>query len=578
MRSARRLFFRQAVVSCLGLAVLHAQPSPEKSANTVFDGGVNSGVEHHFGEQNSVQSVIAMARVAPPEFGADVLITLVESGLIADHRTQRDLLEEAFTIAGNAQEKIALKRGGGDGPVTSALHGAFRNGIDQASLRSRAVQAMLKMDSHLARDLFERIELPISPSTGCDQQTVPDLTLYYVTMWEVARNIPDRTQMEAFFAAHMPRFQSAAQITPLARVFMQIRGIEQMPAVIDAFSSRLPDLIQDRRVFSSYFDESIEAIGQLVSSVAASSRERLIQQSRAWVLRGASQGVCAEPPKYTVSFDGIGRKLVPVAEPTERFNQEVAWRSSAPNARINAGELSNRDKGLAAAIVPNSSEYLAHFRTHLLLSRDDDGALDLARWRTEMERYIARLSQWTGFGQGPVQETAQAGSEEQSLGEGLSGHDNSGKGGGHVDQSRSRGFGGGLAYSVDRRADYGRDIFYLEKSDLLTHVLSIERHAPATATSGPVRINWSGAPKREGPRLEIPGRDRVLAALVDLFDGETARKVYADRRVVWFSPVRDLLGAYDRSDRNFAIADLYVSAQHPVLSLYGRLAKLIAAR
>jgi hypothetical protein len=69
-----------------------------------------------------------------------------------------------------------------------------------------------------------------------------------------------------------------------------------------------------------------------------------------------------------------------------------------------------------------------------------------------------------------------------------------------------------------------------------------------------------------------------MTALVDLFNGEAARKVYDERRLLWFSPVRDLLGSYERSGNTFAIAELYAASQHPVLSLYGRLAKLIATR
>ena len=48
--------------------------------------------------------------------------------------------------------------------------------------------------------------------------------------------------------------------------------------------------------------------------------------------------------------------------------------------------------------------------------------------------------------------------------------------------------------------------FYLEKADLLTHVLFIERHSPVSS-SGPVKVNWYGGKKPEGPRVEIPGRD-----------------------------------------------------------------------
>jgi hypothetical protein len=655
MLSASRLLLRPAALSCLALGALHAQPSLDKPANTTSDPRL---------ERSDVQTVIRLAHAAnvPPEFAADVLITLVESGLIPDHRTQRNLLEEAFTLAGNAQEKIALKRGGGDSPVTGALHGAFRNGIDQASLRSRVVHTMLRIDSSVAHDLFQRIDLPI-PSTSasnparqggdCENQTVPDLTLYYVTMWEVARSIPDRAQLEAFFAAHMPRFASAAQITPLARVFMQIPGIERMPAVIDAFASRLPDLIDDSRVFSSYFDESIEAVGQLVSSAAPSTRERLIQQSRAWVIRGVNHGICAEPPKYSVSFDGVGRKLIPFVDPADRFNQEVAWRSRAPDARINDPAVAKREPA-ASAPVSNSSQYIEHFQTHLLLSRDDEGALDPARWRTEVERYITRLSEW-GWPDARIvsrivsyrdiddgNEARQ--DEARTAGDPLNAarqdgalytlrQDGARSAGDPLNEARQDGAlhtpqlegavtpslgesdrafleqatlpATAVGHAILPATAVGQAIlpaaafqaasastpsantgtpqtnpadFYLEKSDLLTHVLFIERHAPAQRTSGPVKINWYGAPKPEGPRLEIPGRDRVMTALVDLFNGEAARRVYEERRLLWFSPVRDLLGSYERSGNTFAIADLYAASHHPVLSLYGRLAKLIALK
>src|SRR5580704_16557856 len=286
---------RLLVAVCLPLAVLCAQPSldEEKTPRTIID-------------RSDVQSVIAMARSVPAEFGADAMITLVEHGLIPDRRAAQSLLEEAFTLAGNAQEKIALKRGSGDSPITGALHGAFRNGIDQASLRARAIEAMLRYDSRTARELFQKIELPAPPAGSCEQQTIPDFSLYYVAMFEVAKQIPDRAQQDAFFAAHMAKFQSTAQITPFARVFMQLPNVERSAAVMDAFASRLPDLVLDARVFSSTNEDAIEAISQLLPDLTPASKEKLIQQSRAWVIRNVNFGVCAETQHYAVAFDGKG--------------------------------------------------------------------------------------------------------------------------------------------------------------------------------------------------------------------------------------------------------------------------------
>lgn len=597
--------FRQWLVVCLAAGVLSAQPSPEKTTT----GGI---------DRADVQNLIDRARTAPPEFAADVLITLVESGLVPDHRLRRNLLDEAFSIAGSAQEKIALKRGSGDSPVTSALHGAFRKGIDQASLRSRAVEAMLQLDVHLARQMFERIDLPIDPTYGCEQQTVPDFTAYYVAMFDVARNIPDHAQLEIFLASHMPKLRSTAQITPLARVFMQIRSIEHMPAVINAFSSRLPDLMVDRRVFSSYYDETMEAIGQLVTSAAPSTRERLIQRSRDWAVRNISYGICAEPMKYSVGFDGSRRAVAPT-DPTSRFNQEVAWHGH--NARIEA----TANLGPVAPSTGNSNEYIDFFRTHLLLAKDDEGALDASRWRSETENYIARLSAWSWTAahvessvvmyrnvdetdprsleyaneprpEGAVKVSAtpfEAQPSENVKSESLD-----------VSAAVSEARPSGSAFREARPlASAFRELqllasapndprtvtpvvqasvtqapgerpaadFFLEKSDLLTQVLFLEHHARAAATSGPVKINWSGARKPEGPRLDIPGRDRAITALLDLFNSEAAKEVFEQRRVLWFSPVRDLLAQR-------GMPSLYAASNHPILRLYGRLAELISLR
>jgi hypothetical protein len=265
-------------------------------------------------------------------------------------------------------------------------------------------------------------------------------------------------------------------------------------------------------VFSSTYEDAIEAISQLLPDLTPASKEKLIQQSRAWIIRNVNSGVCAETQHYAVAFDGKGRTAIPQVEPQERFNQEVAWRSRSAAARIEAADLSRVEKGPEAPSISNSSEYNSHFSFHLLLARDGDGGLDLSRWRGEMTNYIDRLTAWSSS-------TAN---------------------------------------------------FYLEKADLLTHVLFIERHSPVSST-GPVKVNWYGGKKPEGPRVEIPGRDRVVSALIDLFDGETAHKIYTDRRVVWFAPVRDLLALP-------GVADRYASSHHPVLALYGKLENLTAMR
>ncbi len=266
-------------------------------------------------------------------------------------------------------------------------------------------------------------------------------------------------------------------------------------------------------------------------------------------MRSIDNGVCAESPKFTVGFDGSHRPA-PVTDPVTQFNREVAWHSR--NARIDTG-VAARD---AAPSQSNSPEYFDFFRTHLLLARDDEGALDLTRWRSETADYVARLAAWS-WPQSQIVSNIVAfrDLENDEL----------------VNEEIVR---GAQLVLKEARQDGARSDaanFYLEKSDLLTQVLFIERHAPPSATSGPVKITWSGARKPEGPRIEIPSRDQVLTELVKLFDSEAAHRTYSDRRAVWFSPMRDLLSIA-------GIPDLYTAANHPVLNLYGHLAKLVALR
>ena len=228
------------------------------------------------------------------------------------------------------------------------------------------------------------------------------------------------------------------------------------------------------------------------------------------MIRNANFGVCKEAQHYAVAFDGVGRKAIPVVAPQDLFNQEIAWRGKS-SSRIEAAEIATPQAGEAVTIA-NSTEYRNHFSFHLLLSRDGDGGLDLSLWRSEMSSYIDRLAAWTS------------------------------------DTTDS----------------------YLEKADLLTHVLFIERHAPVSS-SGPVRVNWYGEKKPMGPRVEIPGRDRAIGALVEMFNGATARKVYNDRHVVWFAPVHDLLAIP-------GVADRYAQSGNPVLAMYGRLVNLTGVR
>src|SRR5580692_7051941 len=69
----------------------------------------------------AVQTLIEVARNAPPELTADAIIRLAEDGILPAGEQRSELLEEAFKTAGRAQEPVHLIPVPGFAPNTRAM-------------------------------------------------------------------------------------------------------------------------------------------------------------------------------------------------------------------------------------------------------------------------------------------------------------------------------------------------------------------------------------------------------------------------------------------------------------------------
>ena len=102
------------------------------------------------------QSIRDLADAAPPEFTADALLRIVESGKLADKAARRELLEHAFQLAASAKFPVQMQAAQGTTTDTRAgsLSDAYALKLDALSLQSRAVRDMLPLDHAKARELF----------------------------------------------------------------------------------------------------------------------------------------------------------------------------------------------------------------------------------------------------------------------------------------------------------------------------------------------------------------------------------------------------------------------------------------
>jgi hypothetical protein len=133
------------------------------------------------------RSIADLAAAAPPEFTADALLRMVESGRIADKNARRELVEQAFQLAASAKFGVRMEGLTGTPADTrsGSLSQAYGLKLDVLSLQSRAVRDMLPLDQSKARELFGQMLNPTLAPLTCDDALVYEPSEFYQALTAV---------------------------------------------------------------------------------------------------------------------------------------------------------------------------------------------------------------------------------------------------------------------------------------------------------------------------------------------------------------------------------------------------------
>jgi len=138
------------------------------------------GVELKLPEK--VRPIMDMVNAAPPEFGAAAIERLLESAHIDDVPTRRVLIEQAYQLGALAKDPwrpFALP----DAGYAAGMHAhAGDLLLDRLSLQLAAVQLMLPIDKHHAREMYLDIPKPTPPPLTCDDGYGGDFGEFYRTL------------------------------------------------------------------------------------------------------------------------------------------------------------------------------------------------------------------------------------------------------------------------------------------------------------------------------------------------------------------------------------------------------------
>ncbi|MGA2041073.1 MAG: hypothetical protein ABSH42_17480 [Bryobacteraceae bacterium] len=272
---------------------------------------------------NSVPNAVsALARKAPPEFAADAMIRLASNEKL-DSRTRVKLLTEAFRQAAGAQHQLKLRasitRAGGAGGF---LERAYQQDLDALSLRLRAVQQMLPLDSAKASKLFLSMARPAVPPVRCEEIVVYDVSRYYEGLEAVSKAA--HRDVAKLLKDRVGGITSPAQIAPVARL---LQHAELKDADLEAFTlslaTSLREMSGDDRSFTYYATPTGPAILDLVEELKRRhlSPLPLIEAYRLYLVDHLTGDRCADD--YLINKGPMTISLM-TGQPTE----VLGWNAS----------------------------------------------------------------------------------------------------------------------------------------------------------------------------------------------------------------------------------------------------------
>jgi hypothetical protein len=228
------------------------------------------------------QSIVGLAHATPPEFAANALLRVVESGKIRDPDAVKFLTEEAFRLAAAALFRMPLRAISPNLGDTRAgnLDRAYRLKLDALTLQSRAVRDMLAVNKPKARQLFGEISAPVLPPLSCADALVPDVSAFYDTLAAVVMSTfseKERAKEEHinFLLSYLAQVTSPAQLAPALRL---IQSVELTPGQHDAVLGRINGILEGMQLEDRAFTATLSDVRSMITPETSASFVKYMQR------------------------------------------------------------------------------------------------------------------------------------------------------------------------------------------------------------------------------------------------------------------------------------------------------------
>jgi hypothetical protein len=327
-----------------------------------------------------VRDLAEEARRFAPEFAADAILRLASVAKHESAKWRRAQIEDAFHLAASARSRFKVTGRSAPGEPRKLDAFAADLELDGLSLQSGAVRAMLSVDAASARELFQKIVLPVPVDIPCEMPA-PDFTAYYAAASQImvsGFNAEERRRGEPFQLAMalLRGLRTAEQAGPAARMLVEAgldHGDSQASAA--AFAEALSGLSAGDASFSTavWRDDLVSyvsALGSMLESGGAPVQP-LAQSLRRFLVTHLTGSRCrlqAEDPRAALALrDSFNRLFGHVLQP-------IALEEVLPGS-IGRGAAPQHD--------PHTAAISHHLRRLRMMDRNHPNWKELLRQASE---------------------------------------------------------------------------------------------------------------------------------------------------------------------------------------------------
>jgi hypothetical protein len=204
-----------------------------------------------------LDNLITLSQSTSAEVQADLLLTIASSNLVPDKKRRIELLNEAFQLALRVGEPVRKKSSATLVDTRSGFEQrAFDLQLDRLSIQSRAISALIPLDSALARELFQSVALPKIQPLDCEDSLVPDFTAYYLMVVAVAQTCFTSDEIKAqvhiqFLSDQIEAVKSVSQATAVLKAVAAARlSDEEFSRVAVSLAKAFGQASEDPRSFA----------------------------------------------------------------------------------------------------------------------------------------------------------------------------------------------------------------------------------------------------------------------------------------------------------------------------------------